>query len=443
MFGIITKNETEALMKQFLFVGLILILIAMVIFSCGSDDNRTKVHFWSFGGVPTHMKWAKERVASFNQQHSDIRAIQSQKSWNMIRELLYTNFSTGTGPDVMRVHANYASEFGEAGYYYPINKFPDFDQVKNWYHPNLLESCRYKENYYGLPGCAIAFVLVCNKEMFDGEGLKPPKTWSEFRYAAKKFTKDINADGSIDQWGLVLLGGDKGGFSYRLAPFFYKAGATFISDDLSQVTFNSPEGVKTLQLFADMYQVDKSITPGFLAYTISEINDLFCSNKVAMSIEGPWFHSMVRDKSPGKEFYTVPVPVPDDRIDEYDTAPTLQDMVMIAVSAHSKNLDAAWEFAKYLRNEEADTAWLNDEMGGFPTTKKAIQSQTVKNFLAFDIYAHELQHAKPWPAHPKMISIVRNVIAPYGQKTVIGELTSKQALELAAQEAQKIIEGTK
>ena len=33
----------------------------------------------------------------------------------------------GTGPDVMRIHANYAAEFGEAGHFYPINKFPDFE----------------------------------------------------------------------------------------------------------------------------------------------------------------------------------------------------------------------------------------------------------------------------------------------------------------------------
>jgi len=419
------------------------ILLLTLLISCGKSDKRAKVDFWAHGGVPALTAWAKLRVIDFNQTHPDMRAVFNQKSWNMIRELLYTNFSTGTGPDVMRVHANYAAEFGEAGHFYPINKFPDFEEVKSWYQPNLFESVRYKDNYYGLPGSALGFVLVCNKDMFDAEGLKPPKTWSEFRDVAKKMTKDTNGDGKMDQWGLVLLGGDRGGFSYRLAPFMFKAGTDILSDDLTQVKFNSPEGVSALQLFADMFQIDKSITPGFLAYTISEINDLFCSNKVAMSIEGPWFSGIVEEKSPGKDFYTVPVPVPDHLIDRYDEMPTLQDMVMISISAHSEHLDAAWELTKYLRNEEADMAWTDQDMGGFPTTVKAINSPDLKNFRAADVYKHELDHARPWPAHPKIIAIVRNVIAPYGQKGIIGELTPQEAMDQAAEEAQAMIDGKK
>lgn len=419
-----------------------ILLIATFIF-CAKSGPDVKLKYWAFGGVPNMMKWAKERVSKFNELYPDVQVIQSQKSWNMIRELLYTNFSTGTGPDVMRVHANYAAEFGEAGHYYPINTFPDFEEVKSWYQPNLIESCRYKDNYYGLPGSALAFILVCNKDLFDREGLAPPRTWSEFRTAAKKLTKDVDADGIIDQYGLVLLGGDRGGFSYRLAPFVYKAGGTFLSEDLSKVTFDSPEALSALKLFVDMYQVDKSITPGFLAYTISEINDLFCSNKVAMSIEGPWFNGIVQEKSPGKEFYTVPVPVPDDRIDHYDIAPSLQDMIMVSLSAHSKHPEAAWEFVKYLRNEEADISWVRIDMGGFPTTIKAINSPEEKAFPAFDVYANELKHAKTWPKHPKMIYIVRNVIAPYGQKAIVGELSPELAWSKAAKEAQDIIEGLK
>ncbi|UCE05099.1 MAG: ABC transporter substrate-binding protein [bacterium] len=410
---------------------------------CGKKTDVVEITFWAHGGVPNLTTWAKQRIVEFNQTYPDIKAIYSQKSWNMIRELLYTNFSTGTGPDVIRVHANYAAEFGEAGHYYPINKFPDFEEVKSWYEPNLFEAVRYKDNYYGLPGSALAFVLVCNKDMFDIDGLKPPKTWSEFREVAKKLTRDTNGDGKIDQWGLVLLGGDRGGFSYRLAPFWFKAGVEVLSEDLTKVIFNSPRAIEAVKLFADMYQIDKSITPGFLAYTLSEINDLFCSNKVAMSIEGPWFSSMVEEKSPGKQFYTVPVPVPDDMIDQYDTAPTLQDMVMIAISAHSKHLDAAWELTKYLRNEEADIVWAQKDMGGYPTTLKALDNPEMKNFRGGEVYQHELQHAKPWPPHPKIIAIVRNLIAPYGQKGIIGEVTPQQALDMAAKEAQAMIYGKK
>jgi multiple sugar transport system substrate-binding protein len=420
-----------------------LLIVSTLFLSCGPKDDRVELLLWNFGGTPPMIEWVRARVDSFNATHPGIRVVQSQKSWNMIRELLYTNLSAGTGPDVMNVHANYAAEFGGAGFYYPINTFPDFEEVKGWYEPNLFQSVEYQGNYYGLPGSGLAFILVCNMEMFDAEGIAPPRTWSEFREAARRLTKDTDGDGSNDQWGLVLLGGDRGGFSYRFAPFLYKAGVNILSDDLTRVEFNSAMGVKTLQLFADMHQIDHSITPGFLAYQHSEINDLFCSNKVAMSIEGPWFRSMVEKKSPGKEMVVVPVPVPDHLLEHYDTMPTLQDMVMYAISAHTKHPREAWELAKYFRNEEADLYWVTEDLGGTPTTKRALYSPEAEERLDLPTYRNELKYARPWPAHPGIINIARNVITPWAQKAVVGDLTPKEAMDGAAAEAQLIIEGKK
>jgi multiple sugar transport system substrate-binding protein len=359
----------------------------------------------------------------------------------MIREILYTSFSTGSGPDVVNTHANYASEFGEAGYYYPVNNFPDFEEVKEWYVPEFIEATRYKEKYYGLPSSAIAFGLVCNTELFKAEGIDPPKTWSEFRKAAKRLTKDINGDGSIDQYGLVLLGGDKGGFAYRLIPFFYKAGADIMSEDLSRVTFNSPAGVATLQLFADMFQIDRSITPGFLAYGHTEPSDMFCGNKVAMCIEGPWARGIANEKMPGKELTVVPIPVPDERIAEYDTAPTLQDMVMYSINARSKNLKEAWEFVKYLRNEEADMAWVRGDMGAIAVTKAALSSPEAQRVKDLPLWVHELKHARPLPPHPKIVALVSNTFTPFCQKAIIGDMSPREALDRAAKEAQDEIDG--
>ncbi len=418
------------------------LLIALLSVSCGAPRDGVELQLWNFGGAPKMIEWVRTRVDSFNASHRGIHVIQSQKSWNMIRELLYTNLSAGTGPDVMNVHANYAAEFGGAGFYYPINTFPDFEKVRAWFEPHMLESTRYGENYYGLPCSAIAFTLICNTEMFDAAGITPPRTWSEFRRAAKLLTRDTDGDGTIDQWGLVLLGGDRGGFAYRFAPFLYKAGMNILSEDLKRVEFNTPMGIRALQLFVDMYQVDHSITPGFLAYQHSEINDLFCSNKVAMSIEGPWFRSLVEQKRPGKEFYTVPVPVPDELLNQYDTLPTLQDMVMYAISGNTRHPNEAWELVKYFRSPEADMFWITEELGAVATTTKALNSPEAALKENLPLYIHELTYARPWPPHPGIISIARNVITPWCQKAIVGEISAKDAMSGAAADAQTIIDGS-
>ena len=415
-------------------------LLALLLIGCSDDDGKTRIDFWNFGGTPHFYTWVDAQIAEYNESHPEVRVVKNQKSWNMIRELLFTNFSAGTGPDVVTVHANYAAEFGGAGYFLPLEQFAGFEEIRQDFVPNILETTSYQGRHYGLPFSALTFVLVCNKEMFDAAGLDPPRTWSELRSTAKQLTRDTDGDGRLDQWGMVLLGGDRGGFSYRLAPLIYKAGAAILSDDLDKAVFDSPEAVSAVQLLADMYQVDQSITPGFLAYTLSEINDLFTSNKVAMGIEGPWFRSMVDDKSPGKEYYTVPVPVPDDRIDLYDTSPTLQDLVMFSVSGQSENPEEAWEFIRALRTVEQDLHWLEVPMGGLPTTNAAwADPEADEKVDAFAVYRHELQYARPWPSHPKIISIVRNVIAPYGQQAIVGDLSPGEAMRLAVAEADALL----
>ncbi|MGB6122747.1 MAG: hypothetical protein WBG80_12620, partial [Bacteroidota bacterium] len=108
-----------------------ILLLALLSLSCGKKSDVVELQLWNFGGTPPMMEWVRGRVDAFNASQPRIRVVQSQKSWNMIRELLYTNMSAGTGPDVMNVHANYAAEFGGAGFFYPLNKFPDFEEVRN------------------------------------------------------------------------------------------------------------------------------------------------------------------------------------------------------------------------------------------------------------------------------------------------------------------------
>ena len=233
----------------------------------------------------------------------------------------------------------------------------------------------------------------------------------------------------------------KGGFAYRLAPFMLKAGAKILSDDLKRVEFNSHAGISAVKLFADMFQKDRSITPGFLSYTMSETNDLFANDRVAMSVEGPWFRSILQEKKPGKELYTVPIPVPDSRIQLYDSSPSLQDMLMISISKYTKHPDESWELTKFLRCPEADLDWVRKDMGGIAVTIQALNSPEAENIPDLPLYKHELNFAQPWPSHPKMIAIVRNVIAPNAQKAIIGELEVQEAMDRTAKKAQELLDG--
>ena len=88
-----------------------LLMIRLLFLSCGKRDDRIKLLLWNFGGTPPMIEWVRARVDSFNATHPGLRVVQSQKSWNMIRELLYTNT---TRLDPIALEENFCT-VGESG----------------------------------------------------------------------------------------------------------------------------------------------------------------------------------------------------------------------------------------------------------------------------------------------------------------------------------------
>ena len=114
---------------------------------------------------------------------------------------------------------------------------------------------------------------------------------------------------------------------------------------------------------------------------------------------------------------------------------------MYSMNAHSAHPKEAWELLKYLRNEEADMEWLRRDMGATATTRHALESDEAKRMSDLPVFVHELEHARPWPPHPKMMAVASDIFTPYIQKAIVGELTPQEAMDAAAKEAQELIEG--
>jgi ABC-type glycerol-3-phosphate transport system substrate-binding protein len=219
-----------------------------------------------------------------------------------------------------------------------------------------------------------------------------------------------------------------------------RAGVQIMDPGAGAFDLSSPRAVAAVKLLADMNQIDHSITPGFLAYTFSDCFDLFCRNKVAMSIEGPWSEEEIEVRVPGKEFYYVPVPVPDDMIDRYKEMPSLQDMVMYPINARSKHLAETWDFLKYIRRDEADTLYIDRMTGGLPTTLYVLNSANNAKRIGWDVFENQIHHSMPWPAHPQIIAIAKNMLTPYTEKAIVGEMSPQAAMDETVREAQALIQ---
>ena len=116
---------------------------------------------------------------------------------------------------------------------------------------------------------------------------------------------------------------------------------------------------------------------------------------------------------------------------------------MYAINARSEHLNESWELVKFIRNEEADMHWVTKDLGGMPTTLKALHSPEAEKRRDLPMYRNELKYARPWPPHPAIINIAKNVMTPWTQKAIVGEVSPQAAVDEAAKEAQLILEGKK
>ena len=163
------------------------------------------------------------------------------------------------------------------------------------------------KDVYALPGMHSGSVIYFyRKDLFDAAGLKPAKTWDEFKAIAQKLNSD-------DVAGVSFIGAND--FSLGIMDWFTRfitTGGKLMSGSPNQKNFtphvDSPEGVGALQLLIDLLPYSpKNVTQ----YGFAQNVDGFASGKIAQmvfwaTIAGPVYNkdnSMVADK-----VATAPVP---------------------------------------------------------------------------------------------------------------------------------------
>jgi multiple sugar transport system substrate-binding protein len=239
---------------------------------------------------------------------------------------LQTDVAGGTTADVFDIeYATYAS-LSKAGV---LAELPGVDAAA--YKPSLLEAYQTDGTQYALPSSFSTVVLFYDKDLFDAKKIAYPTadwTWADEKAAAQQLT-----DSAAGVWG------DYQPISYNE---FYKvvaqAGGTFLSDDGTKAAFNTPEG-----LAAANWLIEKSGTVMPTAEQGAGTPDfdstLFHDGKLAMWHTGIWMFGANADATFGWDVAVEPG-------DTQHASALFSNAV--AVSAGSKNKEAAQTFAEYL-----------------------------------------------------------------------------------------------
>lgn len=264
-----------------------------------------------------------------------------------------------------------------------------------------------------------------------GYDLAPPKTWKEVSDQAIFFSNPPNFFGT-------QFPGKEEAINGRFFEMLVAEGGEYLDKD-GKPAFNSEAGVRALDWFVNMYKA-KAVPAGTTNYLWDDLGAGFASGSIALDLDWPGWATYFNDPKSSKVAGNVGVVVqPVGSSGKHTGWSGHHGFSVTEACAHK---DAAASLVWFLTNDNSQK--LEAANGTLPT-RKAVWEWDIQQ-AASDPYKKEvlstfqesMKYAFPVPRTPQWIEI-SNVVYPELQAAILGDKTSKQALDIAAQKATDVL----
>ncbi|WP_245472761.1 extracellular solute-binding protein, partial [Mesorhizobium sp. M7A.F.Ca.MR.148.00.0.0] len=265
-----------------------------------------------------------------------------------------------------------------------------------------------------------------------GYDLVPPDTWKEVTDQAEFFANPPNFYGT-------QFAGKEEAINGRFYEMVVAEGGEYLDKDGKPV-FNSEAGIRALDWFVNLYKA-KAVPAGTTNYLWDDLGQGFASGTVAINLDWPGWAGFFNDPKSSKVAGNVGVKVAPKGSSGKRTG--WSGFHGFSVTENCPNKEAAASLVWWLTNE--DSQKLEAAAGPLPTRtavwdwvlKQAENDPYKKEVLT--AFQEEAKHAFAVPQTPEWIEI-SNAVYPELQAAILGDKTSKQALDDAAAKATQILQ---
>ena len=262
-----------------------------------------------------------------------------------------------------------------------------------------------------------------------GLGDKTPQTWEEIREYAKIVNEKTGKYGFYEQepadfWAQQAMIESNGGKMIEIV------------DGKPKATFATDEGFGAMQLIADMLNEDKSaVSLGF-----DEGLQAFTNGEVAM------YYTTIAKRAAVEKGANFKV--------ETTLSPTFGDKErklpaggsMLAITAKDpKQIEAAWEFEKYLYSVESMAEWTRGT--GYVPPRKGVEDDPngLKDFLAENELMkpaiEQMPYVVPWASFPGDAGLqAEQMLLDMRDKIFGGQQSAKEAMTQAQEDINRMME---
>lgn len=317
---------------------------SLLLSGLASAQAPTKLTIW-LTGDPQETKVIKTATDLYTKAHPNVTFALQAIPWSDAHAKILSAAAARQGPDIITGGLSWGIELGNLGGMVNLTKdYPALDkQVKAENLPGILQSVVTPDNQlYAMPYNLTVQMQFLRPDLLKAAGVNgAPKTWNELTSGITKLQK-AGHKGYMVQWGST----DWLGYF----PYLYQAGGSYYDKACTKATVNSPEGVRALTFFAELYTKYKAPIdaandlPGGLDngnYPIGSSDSKFNFDITYPKMKGKWTLAALPAGPTGK--YTA-----------------FLGGTVIGIMSYSKSKDAAADFLKSLNNAQVSKALIQN-----------------------------------------------------------------------------------
>jgi ABC-type glycerol-3-phosphate transport system substrate-binding protein len=357
---------------------------------------------------PEIRKGTYERaVKEFESSHPNIKVKYSLVNSGDFIEYLLTRAAAGTMPDVFYNRGQFTDSFASRNLIRNLDgliKRDKIDLTDLW--KAQIPELQYNGSYYCMPENYSTTCIVYNADMAREAGIvipNSPWSWDDLWLAAAKLTKK-------DGMKTVRYGFHSLSAGWLQLGFFYGQSGKIYGPNNRSMAMGDTANVKFLDRMGEM--IDKGIMAPWWAD--------FANKKVAMGLDGSWNVDIWRQQLKNARFNIAYAPNGD-----FTHTPSVTNTgAGYAIATQSKNLEAAWEWVKFLTSPECQQYIVVDKLLTVPARKS-----TAKRFAEKVKNSGDPKDAQIWldsaergwslpstPYHDELVKNLSNELGLFSQK---------------------------
>jgi len=217
------------------------------------------------------IKWA---AAEFKKTHPDFDIAYQTVSFTEIGQKIIAATAAGAAPDFVHLDDFATSVLADQGMLETAGDVTDAIG-KDDYFPVPLEAVTFKGKVWGVPFSNGFNILWYRKDLYEKNGLKPPKNWAELLENVKKLHGNLPNVGQM--YGIALALNNSNHTNDTIQNFMWSNGATIL-DVSGKLVIDSPEAVEAYKYLAELF---KYAPPGVAQYGNLEVMNAFATGRVA------------------------------------------------------------------------------------------------------------------------------------------------------------------